>query len=90
MRAVSRFVVAMAVAAAAVLLGAGDVRRDVDRPPRRCERGAAPRSDVVPIPGQPATYKRFYAPAHYTPPGGPRFNNPYGSQSRRGARCSPT
>ena len=80
MRAVTRFVVAAAVAASAVLLV----------PATPASAGAAAvsssalptRQDVVPVPGQPATYKRF-APSHYTPPAGPRFNNPYGARSDR-------
>ena len=79
MRAVSRFVVAMAVAAAAVLLVPASVGTSTAS---ASVRAALPSQDVVPIPGQPSTYKR-YAPAHYTPPNGPRFNNPYGSKSSR-------
>jgi hypothetical protein len=82
MRAVSRFVVAMAVAAAAVLLVPASVGTSTASAAVRST--ALPSQDVVPIPGQPSTYKR-YAPAHYTPPNGPRFNNPYGSKSERRA-----
>jgi PLD-like domain len=84
MRAVSRFVVAAAVAASAVLLvpatsATAGAPAAATRP-----SAAAAKLDVVPIPGQPATYKRF-SPSHYTPPGGPKFNDPYGSRATRRA-----
>ena len=81
MRAVTRFVLAAAVSASAVLL----VPASVGAPSASAaspSSGLLPKQDVVPIPGQPATYKR-YAPSSYTPPGGPKFNNPYGSKSAR-------
>ena len=83
MRAVTRFVVATAVAASAVLIVPATTAT-ASAPSAAALRASAltPRRDVVPIPGQPATYKRF-SPSHYTPPGGPRFNNPYGSRSSR-------
>jgi phospholipase D-like protein len=80
MRAVSRFVVAIAVAAAAVLLVPASVTTSTASASVRSM--ALPGQAVVPIPGRPSTYKR-YAPSSYTPPNGPRFNNPYGSKSSR-------
>src|SRR4051812_50194108 len=83
MRAVTRFVLAAAVAASAVLLvpaSVGAASASAASP----SSGVLPKHDVVPIPGQPATYKR-YAPSSYTPRGGPKFNDPYGSKSSRRA-----
>ena len=82
MRGVSRFVVSMAVAASAVLTVPA---MSADATPAAASARAgvvAPKRAVTPIPGQPATYKKF-SPLHYSPPSGPRFNNPYGAQSAR-------
>ncbi len=73
MRALHRFVVAASVLASGLLMvpattaGAG---------------AAAPRAAAVAVPGVPSTYAKF-SPSHYTPPSGPKFNNPYGTQTSR-------
>jgi hypothetical protein len=85
MRAVTRFVVAAAVVASTVLLGpATSATAGASSAATQRSSALTPRLDVVPIPGQPATYKRF-SPVHYTPQGGPKFNNPYGSRLTRRA-----
>ena len=89
MRAVTRFVLAAAVAVSAVLLvpvtSATASAPSAAAPQSFAQSSALPSTqDVVPIPGQPATYKRF-SPSHYTPAGGPKFNDPYGSRASRRA-----
>jgi phosphatidylserine/phosphatidylglycerophosphate/cardiolipin synthase-like enzyme len=81
MRAVTRFVVAATVTAASALL-LPVTPADAVGP-----RATAVRAAVLPVPGRPGTYKRF-APNHYTPPAGPKFNNPYGTKSARRALLS--
>ncbi len=81
MRAVTRFVVATAVAASAVLIvPATTATASAPSAAARQASAPTPRRDVVPIPGQPATYKRFSPLALHAARSGPRFNNPYGSQ----------
>ena len=85
MRAVTRFVVAAAVAASSTLLVPATTATAGSPPAAALGSSASTLTqDVVPVPGQPATYKRF-SPSHYTPAGGPKFNNPYGSRPDRRA-----
>ena len=77
---------AVAAAAAAVLVPASTVQATA-RGATTARAGvvapaAAPAAARVPIPGKPGTYRKI-APEHYTPPRGPKFNNPYGSQRSR-------
>lgn len=71
MRAVTRFVLAVAVAAAAVLLVPST-------------SASAARVATAVDPANPSTWTT-YSPSHYTPRAGAKFNNPYGSKSSRRA-----
>lgn len=84
MRVVSRFVISVAVAASGLLLVPAATAGAAPSSTSVRASALTPKRAVVPIPGQPSTYKKF-APDSYTPPEGPKFNNPYGSQTSRRA-----
>src|SRR5512141_283889 len=85
MRVVSRFVISVAVAASGLLLAPAATAGAAPSSATSVRVSAlAPKRALAPIPGQPSTYKKF-APDSYTPPEGPKFNNPYGSMTSRRA-----
>jgi PLD-like domain len=82
MRALTRFVVSAAVAAPAVLLVPATSATTATA--AAGPAAALTPTLAVPVPGRPSTYTRVVRD-HYTPRGGPKFNNPYGSKSSRRA-----